>query len=255
MRARRCSSTLSSPASRSATSSSAAPPAAVGHPGPLPARARAGRGRPRRPHPLRPRRRRARDRPPVRLQGLRIELAGPADGAARPRRAGGRGRALQDLRAGSVRGQLHAEPHSKLLLGLAVPYDGELTCEHLDSLSPVPIAAARSGKSRSRCRRQPLPPGERQPDRRRGPRARRRCLPRRRRRPQLHQLLLEPDPAAAAAAGRGAHPLRQLLQASGRPDRVRRQSQVARLPDEFGAVSSRSSWRRCRARTWRRRTS
>ncbi|MEX2108630.1 MAG: MBL fold metallo-hydrolase [Solirubrobacterales bacterium] len=27
--------------------------------------------------------------------------------------------------------------HSKLLLGLAVPYDGELTCEHLDSLSPV----------------------------------------------------------------------------------------------------------------------
>jgi L-ascorbate metabolism protein UlaG (beta-lactamase superfamily) len=26
--------------------------------------------------------------------------------------------------------------HSKLLLGLAVPYDGDLTCEHLDSLSP-----------------------------------------------------------------------------------------------------------------------
>ncbi len=26
--------------------------------------------------------------------------------------------------------------HSKLLLGLAVPYDGELTCDHLDSLSP-----------------------------------------------------------------------------------------------------------------------
>ncbi len=26
--------------------------------------------------------------------------------------------------------------HSKLLLGLAVPYSGELTCEHLDSLSP-----------------------------------------------------------------------------------------------------------------------
>jgi L-ascorbate metabolism protein UlaG (beta-lactamase superfamily) len=26
--------------------------------------------------------------------------------------------------------------HSKLLLGLAVPYHGELTCEHLDSLSP-----------------------------------------------------------------------------------------------------------------------
>ena len=27
--------------------------------------------------------------------------------------------------------------HSKLLLGLAVPYAGELTCEHLDSLSPA----------------------------------------------------------------------------------------------------------------------
>ncbi|MEX2107120.1 MAG: MBL fold metallo-hydrolase [Solirubrobacterales bacterium] len=26
--------------------------------------------------------------------------------------------------------------HSKLLLGLAVPYDGELSCDHLDSLSP-----------------------------------------------------------------------------------------------------------------------
>ena len=26
--------------------------------------------------------------------------------------------------------------HSKLLLGLAVPYDGDLTCEHLDGLTP-----------------------------------------------------------------------------------------------------------------------
>jgi L-ascorbate metabolism protein UlaG (beta-lactamase superfamily) len=33
--------------------------------------------------------------------------------------------------------------HSKLLLGLTVPYDGELTCEHLDSLSP---AAYRCGQ-------------------------------------------------------------------------------------------------------------
>ncbi len=33
--------------------------------------------------------------------------------------------------------------HSKLLLCLAVPYDGELTCEHLDSLSP---AAYRCGQ-------------------------------------------------------------------------------------------------------------
>jgi L-ascorbate metabolism protein UlaG (beta-lactamase superfamily) len=33
--------------------------------------------------------------------------------------------------------------HSKLLLGLAVPFDGDLTCEHLDSLSP---AAYRCGQ-------------------------------------------------------------------------------------------------------------
>ncbi len=33
--------------------------------------------------------------------------------------------------------------HSKLLLGLAVPFDGELTCDHLDSLSP---AAYRCGQ-------------------------------------------------------------------------------------------------------------
>jgi L-ascorbate metabolism protein UlaG (beta-lactamase superfamily) len=33
--------------------------------------------------------------------------------------------------------------HSKLLLGLAVPYDGDLTCEHLDALSP---AACRCGQ-------------------------------------------------------------------------------------------------------------
>jgi len=32
--------------------------------------------------------------------------------------------------------------HSKLLLGLAVPYDGELTCEHLDSLSPAAYRCA-----------------------------------------------------------------------------------------------------------------
>ena len=40
--------------------------------------------------------------------------------------------------------------HSKLLLGLAVPFDGELTCEHLDGSRPAPTGAARSGASRSR---------------------------------------------------------------------------------------------------------
>jgi hypothetical protein len=28
------------------------------------------------------------------------------------------------------------EPHSQLLLRLAVPFDGELTCDHLEALSP-----------------------------------------------------------------------------------------------------------------------
>jgi L-ascorbate metabolism protein UlaG (beta-lactamase superfamily) len=32
--------------------------------------------------------------------------------------------------------RFHPSLHSKLLLGLAVPFDGELTCDHLDALSP-----------------------------------------------------------------------------------------------------------------------
>ena len=56
---------------------------------------------------------------------------------ARPRRADGRGRALPHLRA-RARSRSASRPsvHSKLLLGLAVPYDGDLTCEHLDALTP-----------------------------------------------------------------------------------------------------------------------
>ena len=78
---------------------------------PRPLRPRAGRGRrrPRRPHPLRPRRRRARDRPALRLHAYGSDSLVSADGAARPRRAGGRGRALPHLRARPVRGQLHPE--------------------------------------------------------------------------------------------------------------------------------------------------
>ena len=55
---------------------------------------------------------------------------------ARPRRAHGRGRALQTYELGPFEVSFTPSVHSKLLLGLAVPYDGELTCEHLDALSP-----------------------------------------------------------------------------------------------------------------------
>jgi len=76
-----------------------------------PLRHRAGRDgrRARRAHPLRPRGRRAGDRPPHRLQGVRLALAGQPDGFARPRRAGGRGGAVPHLRARPVRGLLHAQ--------------------------------------------------------------------------------------------------------------------------------------------------
>ena len=63
--------------------------------------------------------------------------------------------------------------HSKLLLGLAVPYDGDLTCEHLDGLSPNAYRCGQVwGISIGVAGLRPLPPGQRQPDRRRGPRAR-----------------------------------------------------------------------------------
>jgi L-ascorbate metabolism protein UlaG (beta-lactamase superfamily) len=37
---------------------------------------------------------------------------------------------------GPFKVSFHPSMHSKLVLGLAVPFDGELTCEHLDALSP-----------------------------------------------------------------------------------------------------------------------
>lgn len=42
----------------------------------------------------------------------------------------------RDYELGPFRVSFTPSVHSKLLLGLAVPYDGDLTCEHLDSLSP-----------------------------------------------------------------------------------------------------------------------
>ena len=61
--------------------------------------------------------------------------------------------------------------HSKLLLGLAVPYDGDLTCEHLDGLSPNAYRCGQVwGISIRVAGLLLLPPGQRQPDRRRDPR-------------------------------------------------------------------------------------
>ena len=85
--------------------------------------------------------------------------------------------------------------HSKLLLGLKVPYAGELTCDHLDGLCPSAYkCGAGLGHPHRGRRDQPLPPGQRRADRRRGPPPRRRRLPRRDRRAQLH----------AAATGSGS---------------------------------------------------
>ena len=119
--------------------------------------------------------------------------------------------------------------HSKLLLGLAVPYDGELTCEHLDSLSPgayrcgqvwgisIEVAGVRFYHQGSANL---IDDAIRERERRR--------LPRRRRRPQLHPRLLEADPAPPQPPRRGPHPLRQLLPPARPPDGVRLQRQALR---------------------------
>ena len=132
----------------------AAAPADPARPGgarPLRPRARRGGRRPRRPHPLRPRGRRAGDRAALRLQGLRLRLAADADGPARPRRAGGRGRALPHLRARPLRGQLHPE---RPLEAAARPRRPLRRRPHLRAPRRAhprpPTAAARSGGSRSR---------------------------------------------------------------------------------------------------------
>ena len=77
------------------------------------------------------------DRPALRLQGLRLgarcvnlmALHGLAERTVvvEPYRT---------YELGPFEVSFTPSVHSKLLLGLAVPYDGELTCEHLDALSP-----------------------------------------------------------------------------------------------------------------------
>ena len=125
-------------------------PAGPGGPRALPARSGRGRRGARRPHPLRPRGRRPGDRPPLRLPGLRLGLAGQPDGAARARRAGGRGRALPDLRARPVRGQLHAQRPLEAAARARRPLRRRHSPASTSTGSrPAPIAAARSGGSRS----------------------------------------------------------------------------------------------------------
>ena len=113
------------------------------------------------------------DRPPLRLQGLRLRLAGDPDGAARPRRADGRGRALPHLRAGPVRGQLHAQ---RPLQAAARPRRALRRRPHLRAPRRphprrLPLRPGLGHLDQGR-RGQLLPPGQRQPDRRGGARAR-----------------------------------------------------------------------------------
>ena len=119
--------------------------------------------------------------------------------------------------------------HSKLLLGLAVPYDGALTCEHLDALSPnayrcgqvwgisIAVAGVRLYHQGSANL---IDDAIRERGRRR--------LPRRRRRARLHRGLLEADPPPPRTPRRRPHPLRQLLPPARRADGVRLQRQALR---------------------------
>ncbi len=220
------------PLPRAPAQSAAAPPdpARPGRPRPLRRGARRGRRCARRPHALRPRRRRPGDRPALRLQGLRVGLAGDPDGAARPRLADRRGRALPHLRARPLRGQLHAERplEAPARPGGSLRRRPDLRAPRQPGAERLPLRPGMGHLDPGRGAA-PLPPGQRRAGRRRGPRDRRRRLPRRGRRSQLHQRLLGADPAAPRPADGRPHPLRQLLPAAGPGAGVRRQ-RPARAP-------------------------
>ena len=128
-----------------------------------------GRRRARRPHPLRPRGRRTGDRAALRLQGLRLRLAGDADGPARPGREDGRGRALPDLRARPLRGQLHAQRPLEAAArpGGALRRRPDLRAPRRADAERLPLRPGLGDLDQGR-RAALLPPGQRQPDRRRG---------------------------------------------------------------------------------------
>ncbi len=69
--------------------------------------------------------------------------------AARAELAGGRGRPDRTYEIGPFVVRFVPSLHSKLILGYAVPSDGELTCEHLDALSPTAYRCGRPTGSTS----------------------------------------------------------------------------------------------------------
>ena len=179
------------------------------------------------------------DRPALRLQGLRLGVPAQPDGPARPRRAGGRGRALPHLRAGPVRGLLHAQRPLEAAARPRRPLRRrtDLRAPRRALARRLPL---RPGLGHLDRRRRPalLPPGQRQPRRRGDPRARRRRLPRRRRRPRLHRRLLEADPAPPRPRAPSSPPTTTTSSArSAQQLEFVANVQLAELPDEIGAVS------------------
>jgi len=189
--------------------------------------------------PTRPRRRRAGDRQEVRLQSLRLAVAGEVDGPAWAGRPSRRGRPVPDLRARPVRGQLHAQrplqaaprPRHPLRRGT------DLRPPRLALPRRLPLWPGLGDHDRGR-RPCVSTPGSANLVEQRDPRARRRRLPRRRRRPQLHRRLLEADPADPPAPGDRPDPLRQLLPPARQELEFVANVQLAELPAEIGAVSA-----------------
>ena len=119
--------------------------------------------------------------------------------------------------------------HSKLLLGLAVPFAGELTCAHLDSLSPSAYRCGQvwgirievAGTSLYHQGSADLIDEEIRP-------GGGRCLPRGHRGAKLHPRLLVAHPVATGPPGRRREPLRRLLPPARGADGVLAQRQPDR---------------------------
>ena len=130
---------------------------------------------------------------------------------------------------GPVRGHLHAQPPLEAAPRAAVPYDGELTCEHLDGLSPAPTSAARSGAS-DRGRRDHASTTRAAPtsiDDAIGDAASTSSSPASP--AAASPALLGADPAAARPGGGRPHPLRRLLPPARRGPGAGRRRELAEL--------------------------